>query len=85
MSENDLYVRENFRRLPWWVTGRMLKERYVSGESWADDDVYLWAVPESISVRTLRSGRKRHAGKVRNMPFDLVGSGKIRKAVERWG
>lgn len=82
MSENDVYVQKNLRRLPWWVMPRMMEQ----GAYWSDDSVCLWAIPGCrMSVRRLRKGRKGHRGKMRPTSAELLPSTSVRKAIERWG
>ena len=81
-TEDDRFVKQNFRRLPWWVTPRMLDPDV----HWSDDSVYLWMVPDCrFMVRRLKNGKKGHRGKIPEVPFDLFGSAAMREAIERWG
>lgn len=80
-TDNDRFVKENFRRLPWWVTPRMLESIACPGGC-----AYLWMVPDCrFMVRRLKSGKKGHRGKIPDVPFDLFGSSTIRSAIEMWG
>ena len=81
-TENDTFVKENIRRLPWWVTPRMLESIVPRSSGCA----YLWMVPDCrFMVRRLKRGKKGHRGKIPAVPFDVFGSSTIRNAIERWG
>jgi hypothetical protein len=81
-TENDTFVKENIRRLPWWVMPWMIYGKTL----FSDRSLYVWNIPGCrMLVRRLKRGKKGYRGKLYPKSIEIFSSTSVRKAIERWG